>query len=78
MWRSFFLAMGCFAAILGAECLAIDRAVLSLRHEPTAGFIQASGRHREFVPPDWAPWSLMSFGAVTMLYSFTIPKKMNG
>jgi hypothetical protein len=77
MWRSFFLALGAFAVIFGAECLAIDRAVLSLRHEPVAGFMQDAGRHREFVPPDWAPWSLMSFGAVTMLYSFTIPKKIS-
>jgi hypothetical protein len=30
------------------------------------------------VPPDWAPWSLLSLGAVTIIYSFTIPKRMEG
>jgi hypothetical protein len=32
-------------------------------------------RNKEITPPAWAPWSLMSFGAVTLLYSFTIPKR---
>jgi hypothetical protein len=31
---------------------------------------------RELVPTDWAPWSLISGGAVTILYSFTLPKRM--
>jgi hypothetical protein len=33
---------------------------------------------KAYTPPDWAPWSLMSAGAVIMLYSFTVPKRMNG
>lgn len=28
---------------------------------------------RAITPPDWAPWSLMSAGAVVFLYSFTLP-----
>lgn len=78
MWRAFFLAIGAFTCILGAECLLIDKAVLHARHEPAPGFTNAfnAGRRREFVPPDWAPWSLLSAGAVTMLYSFTLPKRV--
>ena len=30
---------------------------------------------REINPPDWAPWSLISAGAVVIIYSFTIPKR---
>lgn len=63
MWRSFFLAMGLFALILGIECMVIDRA-------------SWAGRGGEVSPPDWAPWSLMSGGAVVILYSFTLPKKL--
>lgn len=67
MWRSFFLAVGVFLVILGAESLAIDKAVL----------VRSEGM-TDIVPPEWAPWSLLSAGAVVILYSFTIPKKMAG
>jgi hypothetical protein len=63
MWRSFFLAMGLFALLLGVQCMLIDRATWS-------------GEGGDVTPPDWAPWSLMSTGAVVMLYSFTLPKKL--
>jgi hypothetical protein len=32
---------------------------------------------REVMPPDWVPWSLLGAGAVVMLYSFTIPQRVN-
>jgi hypothetical protein len=64
MWRSFFLAMGLFALLLGVQCMFIDRATWSG---------EGGG---DVTPPDWAPWSLMSTGAVVMLYSFTLPKKL--
>ena len=35
-----------------------------------------SGTGKHVVPPDWAPWSLMAAGAVVMLYSFTIPRRV--
>ena len=64
MWKGFFLASGLFTLILGVEAFLIDRAVL------TAG--------GDVIPPEWAPWSLMSAGAVIILYSFTIPKRIAG
>ena len=80
MWRAMFLAVGIYTCILGAECLAIDKAILKSRHEAAPGFTRdafsGEGRRREIIPPDWAPWSLLSVGAVTMLYSFTIPKRV--
>lgn len=81
MWRAFFLALGAYVFILGAECLAIDKAVLKNRDQASGGAFRAgadAGRMREFVPTDWAPWSLMSSGAVTLLYSFTLPRRAKG
>lgn len=76
MWRATFLGLGAYACLLGAECLVIDKAVLNRTETTQAGpFAYNSVRNREFVPPDWAPWSLLSGGAVTMLYSFTLPKR---
>ncbi|MBL9093284.1 MAG: hypothetical protein JNL96_18860 [Planctomycetaceae bacterium] len=72
MWRSLFIALGISAVILGVECLLIEKAVLARREAPAAGMEQKVGRNREIIPPDWAPWSLMSTGAVTVLYSFTL------
>ena len=77
MWRAFFLAVGTYACLLGGECLALEKAVLKTRNDRAAGLIEASAsRQREIIPPDWAPWSLLSVGAVTVLYSFTIPKRV--
>src|SRR5579871_1942815 len=76
MWRAFFLSLGVYGCILGAECLVIDKAVLKAGESteaPARGGETAT--QRDFVPPDWAPWSLLSVGAVTILYSFTIPKR---
>lgn len=75
MFRSFFLALGLSTFILGLECLVIDKAVLKSR----GGMVEdAAVSYREVTPPEWAPWSLLSGGAVVMLYSFTVPAKMRG
>ena len=81
MWRAFFLAMGIASIILGAECLAIEKAILA----PTAAAAPNGNStplsapvatKREVNPPEWAPWSLLSAGAVVVLYSFTLPKRV--
>ena len=80
MFRAFFLALGIYACILGGQCLAMEKAVLRTNSaEPT--FVERTlGRsqlaRKEIVPPPWAPWSLMAGGAVTILYSFTIPRRV--
>lgn len=82
MWRSFFLALGTYSCLLGAQCLAIDKAIMTSREEAAPGplgFMRGAfngSSDREVVPPDWAPWTLMSAGAVTLLYSFTIPNRV--
>ena len=78
MLRAFFLAVGIYALILGLECLVVDKAVLQPSREATASALaqQVAPSVREITPGEWAPWSLISGGAVVMLYSFTIPAKM--
>jgi len=81
MWRAFFWALGLFSIILGAECMLIDKAVLAKTETVKSaipGVLPKKVRNKEFVPPDWAPWSLLSLGAVTIIYSFTIPKRLEG
>jgi len=90
MWRGLFLGLGLTACIVGAQCLAVEKAVLNLREETPAndfftvtglsnltGSPPALGRKREIVPPEWVPWSLLGGGAVVMLYSFTIPRRVS-
>ncbi len=83
MWQSFFLAVGIYIALLGAQCLGVQKFVLNSR-EPVAQqaslFTQAPtvGPQKVVAPAQWAPWSLMSTGLVVCLYSFSIPKRLNG
>lgn len=74
MWRALFISLGIYAVILGVECLLIEKAVLA-KEVDKKGAATSVGKSRDFVPPEWAPWSLMSTGAVTMLYSVTLPKR---
>ena len=83
MWRAFFLAVGLFMVILGLECLMVDRVLLKFREDPPPAawpFDTAPklGAPKQIIPPPWAPWSLMSSGAVVCLYSFTIPRRVSG
>lgn len=75
MWRALFMALGLSAVILGVECLVVEKAVLAQGTAAPAEGQPSVGAKRDFIPPDWAPWSLMSTGAVTMLYSVTLPKR---
>jgi hypothetical protein len=88
MWRAFFLAVGVYLVLLGAQCLGVQKFVLKTRQpiaqQPqTQNYLFAPvqpkvGPQKELVPPPWAPWSLMATGAVVCLYSFSIPGRMNG
>jgi hypothetical protein len=77
MWRAFFLAVGISSCVAGLECMAVDKVVLASRGgtAPAEAGAAPAGP-RELLPPEWAPWSLLSGGAVVMLYSVTIPKKL--
>jgi hypothetical protein len=66
MWKSVLLAAGIFACILGVEMLVVDSAVLV----PLSG----EGGERNFQAPDWAPWTLLSVGAATILHFCQLPR----
>lgn len=65
MWKSLFLAVGIFATLVGIELLFIDSAVIV----PLAG-----GMGRSISAPEWAPWLLISVGAITILNLCTLPR----
>lgn len=67
MWKSLFIAAGIFACVLGVELLVIDSAVVL----PLDG----RGGPRVVVAPDWAPWTLISAGAITLLNFGSLPGK---
>lgn len=77
MWRSIVLATGISLCILGAEFMVVDRMLL---HDPNQTGPAASdtlaawsgNNRRVFVPPEWAPWGLVSGGVVVILYSSAI------
>lgn len=80
MWRSFFLAIGLTAIVFGVECLGVDKIDLRFRQPPPPPISRWDtppevGPPVIFTPPRWAPWSLMSAGAVVCLYSFTLPTR---
>lgn len=82
MWRAFFLALGISMTILGAECLVVEQAELTRKAEAASasGFYMppVSSGGRVIRPPEWVPWTFMSAGAVVIIYSFTIPKRVSG
>lgn len=65
MWKSFLLAGGIFACVLGVEMLLIDSAVVT----PLGG-----GDASTFRTPDWVPWTLLSVGAATILQFCHLPR----
>jgi len=65
MTKSLFLATGIFCCLLGLELLLIDSAVV----RPFSG----EGESSTFTAPEWAPWTLLSVGAVTILHFCTVP-----
>ena len=81
MLRPLFCALGITALIIGGEFLMINRATLKLpadsniQSRPLLHSVHESVHTREFVPPEWAPWTLLSIGAVLVLYSTTVARE---
>jgi hypothetical protein len=74
------LAVGISLMIIGAESLAVERAVLVPRSKGPkndAVFTTATPPAPKIIKPaEWWPWTFMSTGAIVVLYSFTIPRRM--
>ena len=82
MLRASFFSIGLFVCLWGASFLMVDRIVLTFKDESSRGegfrglFTTLNGQRQQvFDPPDWAAFSLMSVGSVTMLYAVALPKK---
>lgn len=82
MMRATFFAIGLFVTLWGVGFLMVDKMVLKMKADPAPqggfrGLFNAVTPERQQVldPPDWAAFSLMSVGTVTMLYSVALPKK---
>lgn len=85
MWRAFVMAIGIFLCIIGGECMVVDRVVIA-KDVPDKNYtttdelsawttgINAAPARRVFVPPEWAPWGLLSAGVLTVLYGGAMPK----
>jgi hypothetical protein len=76
MWRAFFMGIGVFALVFGAECLVTDRFILATEVKPPANQLAfiSQPKKKEFVPPEWAPYTFLSLGTISILYSLTLPK----
>jgi hypothetical protein len=79
MGRAFLMALGITACIFGAECMAVDRFVMAgegttpKTAEPASLFgPPAAPPAREYKPPEWMAWTLLSGGAIVILYSLAM------
>lgn len=77
MWRAFFLAIGIYMCILGAECLAVESFEMTAddaTESATAATLFGNPpiARRVIEPAEWAPWSFLSAGTVIILYALTI------
>lgn len=85
MWRAVFLAIGISMCIAGGECLVIEKFVIGADSPPPTPQTPAtlfgappSGTGpttRDIEPVDWTPWSLLSAGAVVILYAITLNRQ---
>ncbi|MCA9114236.1 MAG: hypothetical protein KDA79_04070 [Planctomycetaceae bacterium] len=82
MLRSMFFSTGLFVLLWGIAFLFIDRVTLNITEQPhdhpaiRAMFTSVEpGGKQLFDPPQWAAFSLMSIGSVTVLYAVALPKK---
>jgi hypothetical protein len=87
MLRASAFAVGLFIAMWGAAFLAIDKVVLfnSPEDREEKGLRamlakeQVADEDRPVIDPaDWAAFTLMSIGSVTMLYAVALPKRRDG
>jgi hypothetical protein len=81
--RAAFFAIGLFVTLCGVSLFFIDRIVMKPDSNPyqREPGLRAMMGFRPIVqprivdPPEWAAFSLLSVGSVTMLYSFALPSK---
>lgn len=82
MLRSACFAVGLFVGLWGLSFLAIDKLVMFQPEERDPGIRGmltkqvVNKESRPIIdPPDWAAFTLLSIGSVTMLYAVALPKR---
>jgi hypothetical protein len=82
MLRGTFFSIGMFIALWGVSLLFVDKLVLKVQDDTSRtpgfrGMLAGNQQPREKIidPPDWVSFSMLSIGAVTMLYAVALPKK---
>ncbi len=82
MLRGTFFSIGVFITLWGVSLLFVDKLVLNVQDDAarTPGFRgmlagKSPQQPKIIDPPEWAAFSLLSVGAVTMLYAIALPKK---
>jgi hypothetical protein len=83
MWRALFLALGISMCILGGECLVVEKFVMGAQtpseQAPATIFgtnpAALGGESRDIEPAEWTPWSLLSAGAIIILYAVTLNRQ---
>ncbi len=85
MLRASFFSAGFFVCLWGATFLYVDKIVMHnngeklQRDENIRGMLSNQQIEKEIRriidPPDWAAFSLLSAGTVTMLYAVALPRK---
>jgi len=78
MFRWLSIALGVVLVVLGAESLAVDKAIMHKKQvrpeeQNTFAFMSTEPQAQEIVVPEWAPWTMLSTGAIILLYSLAIP-----
>ena len=90
MLRSIFYNVGLFIVLCGAGLLYVDTIVLNIHEDVIVGQQTQSQQVNSFrgmftavstdgkkviIPPPWAPYSMMSIGAVALLYATALPRR---
>lgn len=74
MFRPISLGIGIFVMILGLSFFALDHYTTRGRQPNTFGV-----QNGKVVSPEpWKPWAYIGAGAVIILWTFTVPKKIAG
>ncbi len=76
--------MGLFITLWGVSFLFVDKLMIKAKEVPEnkktfrglfAAVTPAGSKHKIIDPPEWAAFSLLSIGTVTMLYSVALPRR---
>ena len=86
MWRAVFLAVGITLCIIGLECFFVEKAVLADSPKPMPRKIATSAsallrprkEPEEITTKEWMPWSFLSGGVIIILYTITLPNRLQG